>query len=256
MRHLFEAEGLQALQSVVRLRPLLAFDFDGTLAPIVAHPDDAKVSTVIGRHLRRLALRAPVAIVTGRSVDDVLPRLGFTLRYVVGNHGAEDLQGLLSRLRGTALHELRCHLEAQREQLQAVGVQVEDKRHSLALHYRLAHDQGSARERIEALLHGLAPSLKAFGGKCVVNVVASDAPDKGDAVHSLVERCGAAAAIFVGDDLNDEAVFIRAAPHWLTVRIGRDDAQSRAMFFLDSHAEVASLLERLQGLLEASRARP
>jgi trehalose 6-phosphate phosphatase len=43
MRHLFCDEGDRALQAVMKQRPLLAFDFDGTLAPIVARPDEAKV---------------------------------------------------------------------------------------------------------------------------------------------------------------------------------------------------------------------
>ncbi|MNU05762.1 hypothetical protein D3C72_2506770 [compost metagenome] len=58
----------------------------------------------------------------------------------------------------------------------------------------------------------------------------------------LVERTGTQAAVFVGDDVNDEAVFVRAPPHWLTVRIGRDDPRSRAAYFLDGHAEVALFL--------------
>jgi trehalose 6-phosphate phosphatase len=52
---------------------------------------------------------------------------------------------------------------------------------------------------------------------------------------ALVARCGAACALFAGDDVNDEPVFVAAPPHWLTVRVGRDDrALARAYFFLDS----------------------
>jgi trehalose 6-phosphate phosphatase len=50
--------------------------------------------------------------------------------------------------------------------------------------------------------------------------------------------------------VNDEAVFARAEPNWLTVRIGRDDPLSKAEFFLDSHAEVATLLQLLLELLD------
>ena len=119
---------------------------------------------------------------------------------------------------------------------------VESKRGSLALHYRLAPDVGRARVCIEELLLGQEESLHRFGGKCVVNVVDRTAPDKGDAVARLVERSGASAAVFVGDDLNDESVFVRAPAHWLTVRIGRDDPRSRAAYFLDGHAEMALFL--------------
>ncbi len=65
-----------------------------------------------------------------------------------------------------------------------------------------------------------------------------------------MRRHGAGSAVFLGDDLNDEAVFERAPPHWLTVRVGCDSAvASRAQFCLDAHATVASLLERVLTLL-------
>ena len=49
-----------------------------------------------------------------------------------------------------------------------------------------------------------------------------------------MRRAQVGAAVFVGDDVNDEAVFERAEPHWLTLRIGHDP-QSRAMFFLENN---------------------
>ena len=53
------------------------------------------------------------------------------------------------------------------------------------------------------------------------------------------------AAVFVGDDVNDEAVFMRAEPPSLTIRIGADDPLSRAMYFLDSEAQLALVLQRM-----------
>jgi hypothetical protein len=56
--------------------------------------------------------------------------------------------------------------------------------------------------------------------------------DKGDAVLDLVQRSESDCVFFVGDGVNDEAVFTRALPHWLTVRVGIDP-DSRAQFFLE-----------------------
>lgn len=248
LRHLFGPEGEAALRSLAqRHRPLLAFDFDGTLAPIVPRPDDAHVPTVLSRRLQRLAEKRPVAVVTGRSVADVVPRLDFAPTFVVGNHGAEDPSrppqavGAMGRLRGQLAEALPALREA--------GVLLEDKVHSLALHYRLARDREFARTRIAELLQDIGPELRTFGGKCVVNVVAAEAPDKADAVFSLVERSHSDAALFVGDDVNDEVVFERAPPHWLTLRVGREDLGSHARFVLDGPGEVAQLLDRLLALL-------
>lgn len=250
MQHLFTSEGELALQAVMRLRPVLAFDFDGTLAPIVARPHEARVPQTVSHRLAQLAQWLPVAVITGRSVADVRPRLGFSTPYVIGNHGAEDPEVGPPSAASQALDALRHRLALQAQRLAQAGVTVEDKLYSLALHYRLAPDAGQALLVIEELLQGMEPALHRFGGKAVVNVMAAGVPDKGDALAALVRRTGAGAAFFVGDDVNDEAVFMRAEPHWLTVRIGRDDPLSRAMFFLDSDAELAMVLQRMLALRE------
>ena len=248
MDHLFTPRGEAALAAVMRLGPLLAFDFDGTLAPIVDRPDDASVPGEVSRSLGELAARHPVAVITGRGVADVRGRLGFEPRFVVGNHGAEDVSIRLPQSATAALDALRQRIDAGSGALRAAGVTVEDKRYSFAFHYRLAADAALALAAVERVVGDATPGLDCFGGKCVVNVVASGAPDKGEALARLVERCGAAGACFVGDDVNDEAVFRRALPTWLTIRIGRDDPASQAMFFLDTDAELALLLRRMLSL--------
>ena len=246
MQHLFTLSGEAALAATLLRRPLLAFDFDGTLAPIVARPDDARISQAVSARLKSLAAQLPVAIVTGRAVADVRGRLGFEPRFIVGSHGAEDGQDADdSAARAGALDPVRDLLRARGADLAAAGVGVEDKGLSIALHYRLAREQARARLLILEVLAQPGLSVQVFAGKMVVNVMAPDAPDKADAVHALVARCGAASAIFAGDDVNDEPVFVSAPPDWLTVRIGRDDPASRARFFLDSPAEMAMLLERM-----------
>jgi len=251
MRHLFSDAGQAALAAVMAREPLLAFDFDGTLAPIVARPDDARVPQEVSLGLAALARRLPVAVITGRSLADVRGRLGFEPRYIVGNHGAEEADDAPPPEACHALDTLRRRIDVNWDVLRAHGVDVEDKRFSLALHYRLAPDAGEALLCIEELLQGMDPGLRRFGGKCVVNVVPAGLPDKGAALATLVRRAGASAALFVGDDVNDEAVFIRAEPDWLTVKIGREDPLSQAMFFLDSDNELAVVLEKMREFVEA-----
>lgn len=251
MEYLFEAAGRQALQTTLGARPLLAFDFDGTLAPIVQRPDDARVAPALSARLDRLARLRPVAVITGRSVADVAGRLGFAPRYIVGNHGAEDPEQP-ANADGSRLDGLRARLAAHANALREACVRIEDKRLSLALHYRDAPDPGRAVACIEDVLAGLDPGLTVFGGKYVINAVLSGAPDKADAVASLVRRAGCDSTVFVGDDVNDEGVFERALPGWLTVRVGRDDPRSHAGFFLGSHLEVERLLDEMLALLRGS----
>lgn len=255
MKHLFSACGQRAIETVMANRPLLAFDFDGTLAPIVPRPDDARVSIGVAQRMAQLSRLLPVAIITGRSVDDVRQRLGFNVHHIIGNHGAENIErpsasGAMAAWR-SALDPVRLLLEQRSETLEHQGIVLEDKQHSLALHYRLARDREQALKTIQTLVSELPRDVRVFGGKCVVNIVAADAPDKGHAMLDLVQRTGSSSAVFIGDDVNDEAVFAVAPDHWLTVRIGRDDPMSQARFFLDTHAEVATVLHKLIQAIQA-----
>lgn len=257
MQHLFSPDGEAALAAVLRLRPLVALDFDGTLAPIVARPEDARVSQAVGQRLRLLAQRLPVAIVTGRAVADVRERLDFEPRFIIGNHGAEDSTDPAGNNRRiAALAPLRAALQHRAADLATAGITLEDKALSIALHFRLSRERARAQALIDELLAPLRTGMHIFGGKMVVNAMASGAPDKGAAVLALVARCGAAAALFAGDDVNDESVFVAAPAHWLTLRIGRDDPGSQAHFGLDSQQEVALLLDRMLAQLPAGAARP
>jgi trehalose 6-phosphate phosphatase len=247
MRHLFSDDGERALADAIALHPLLAFDFDGTRAPIVARPGDARVSAAIASSLERLGRIFPLAIVSGRGVDDLRDRLPFQPRYIVGSHGAEN--PWRSDANPPALLDpMRDRLAEHVQDLAHAGVTVEDKGRSIALHYRLARDRGLAHEVVDYFARTLQPGLSAFGGKMVMNIVAAGAPDKAEAVVRLLEHSGAKVAIFLGDDVNDEPVVARAAPGWLTVKVGRDDPASSAMYCLDAPAEIEGLLERMLSL--------
>ena len=250
MKHLFSTEGQRALEAILRRAPLLAFDFDGTLAPIVDRPGDARLPPAAAASLQVLANRLPLAIVTGRRIADVRGRLGFRPRFIVGNHGAEqsgDAEPDTAHV--LALAGLRAQLYLQLTALQAAGITVEDKGHSLALHYRRSPTPDLALAQINALLANLGDDLRVFGGKCVVNVAPRQAPDKADAVRALVHEANADCALFAGDDVNDEPVFASAPADWLTIRVGEAGTGSSARWRVDHPGEMAVLLERMVDLL-------
>lgn len=241
--HVLEPAGDAALAALLRRAPLLGFDFDGTLAPIVPTPGKARLSRSVSDKLRRLAARLPVAIITGREAADVRQRLDFEPWCVVGNHGADSVaeRGAAER----ALDGVRAVFGVHADAVRAAGVTMEDKGLSLALHYRLSRQPQQAAALIGDLLRDMGDGCHAFPGKMVVNVVPAGVPDKGAAMHRLVQECSASCAFYVGDDVNDEPVFASAPDDWLTVRIGRQETGSQADYFLDSTAEVGMLLDRL-----------
>jgi len=92
-RYLFGVEGRRALISFVSRDTLFAFDLDGTLAPIVDDPDKATVPKEIIAGLEELKKWAFVVVITGRSCEDALARMGFVPHRIVGNHGIQGLPG-------------------------------------------------------------------------------------------------------------------------------------------------------------------
>jgi len=250
LKPLLGAQGLAALTALVRAPALFAFDFDGTLAPIRPRPDDVHVSATIALRLEKLARARPVAIVTGRQIADVRERLGFTPSWIIGNHGAEDDGDPESAARAhAALDGLRERVRARADGLAGAGVLVEDKGQSLALHFRTAPDRAAASALIEEVMAGFTSTLHVFGGKLVYNAVAVDAPDKAVAVQRLIERAGAHAAFFAGDDVNDEPVFAAARPEWVTVRIGCERRESAARYCVNGPHEMAGVLDRILALI-------
>jgi trehalose 6-phosphate phosphatase len=174
---------------------------------------------------------------------------------VVGSHGAEDPASqetaATAAAHAAALQPLREHLHRHAADLAASGITLEDKRASIALHYRRAPSPALARALLQRLLVPAPAGVRIFGGKRVFNAAAHDAPDKARAMHELVLRCGADCALFAGDDVNDEPVFESAPADWLTVRVGRGRGGSHARFFIDGPQQMRELLDRaLQALQE------
>ena len=260
MNDLFSADGLAALSRLSSLATLYAFDFDGTLAPIVEHPDDAAAAPRTVALLERLGALVPTALVTGRSADDLRRRIPFTPLHLIGNHGSEGLPDAWHAALADAVSahgEIVQRWLAQWPELirsDDPGIVVEPKRYSISLHYRQAADQDAAARSIGAAIARLDPPPCVIGGKCVFNLLPEGAPDKGSALRALVRFEDCEAAFFVGDDLTDEAAFENAPDSWVTVRVG-PVAHSAARYSLSAQADIDRCLEQLVALAEAAAKR-
>lgn len=248
MKSIFSPEGAVALRRCVETSALLAFDFDGTLAPLVDDPADAFTPTATAGLLLRLLGHFKIAVVSGRSTQDLSPRLGFSPTFIVGNHGAEGLGDAPPPGHLAATAWLKARLAAHQPELDAAGVTLEDKRHSWTLHYRQAPDPARALQAIHRAIEPLDERLHAFGGKCCVNLVLAGASTKGHAVQALVARSGASGVLFMGDDVTDESVYRMSRPSWLTIHVGRTEHLTGASFYVDTQRDVAGVLRRLVDL--------
>lgn len=252
MRYLLSRQNVAVLSQVGWSRVLLAFDFDGTLAPIVSDRASASMRSRTAKLLARTSALYPCAVISGRSKADVAARLGATgVKYVIGNHGLEPSNKL-----DHFAHETALAAPLLREVLDGFGgIDVEDKRYSLAVHYRRSRRKRDARAAIQKAVACLPHRMRTIHGKLVVNVVPEGAPNKGDALLRLRVQARADTALYVGDDITDEDVFVLDQPgRLLTVRVGASRS-SAAAYFLRSQREIDNLLAALLAAREKGSVR-
>jgi trehalose 6-phosphate phosphatase len=261
MRWILSDQGRPALEALARDRALVAFDYDGTLAPIVDDRTKAELRPDTRALLRVVSLLYPAAVVSGRARADVSKRLdGIPLVAFVGSHGAEAGFGPVDRAPRAVVTAWLAAVAPRLAELP--GVELEDKGVASALHYRRAKDREQAARAALALAAGL-PGARVFGGHEVVNAVPAGAPTKGGALEELLERTGCRTALYIGDDVTDEDAF-RAPGVTVAIRVG-EKLDSAAGWYLRSQDEVDELLralvherrhldgrnERVEGLLRA-----
>jgi len=132
---------LNHVQEIVRRddRPAVFLDYDGTLTPIVSRPDRALLMDSTRAILRTLAAKMPVAILSGRELNDVRKRVDIDRIVYAGSHGF-DIAGPRGVRRQEATEFLPALDFAEkelREKLAGIaGALIERKRFSIAAHYR------------------------------------------------------------------------------------------------------------------------
>jgi trehalose 6-phosphate phosphatase len=240
--YLLSSSARPVLERFARSRSLCAFDFDGTLSPLVDHPGQARLPGSTRRLLARLAACYPCLVLSGRARHDLLGKLdGLPLHRAIGSHGADtghDTPALDALVQGW-----KAAIAAGMNPIP--GVWLEDKGASLAVHYRLSKRKAESRRHILSATRGL-PRARVFGGKHVVNIVAEDAPHKGAALAHERDRLGAEWVLYAGDDTNDEDAFALGG-NLVSVRIGRS-RRSHARYYLKNQSEIDRLLELLADL--------
>lgn len=209
---------LEELQET--LKPLVArpgetvlfLDLDGTLAPIMPQPREVVVPPGTGRLIRKLAHQyLAVAVVSGRPATEAKRITGNSELTYIGNHGFETMlpghavvvcdeaQPYISRVR-----ELLKHCRSFMAPMN-LGILLEDKTATMSIHYRLASDPGEA---LKFIRKNIFPRIEELGlsageGRMVIDVKPPVAVNKGVAIGRLMDRLGAAQALYAGDDTTD-----------------------------------------------------
>ncbi len=237
-----------AIRRIARTGHLLVgCDYDGTLAPSVDNPNEARPlpeSVSVLRHLASLA-STTVSVVSGRALRDLaaMSRLPAEIQ-LVGSHGVEFDLGAIEGLTEqdatalTAIINTVVGITAHTD-----GTQLEIKPAAIAVHVRRCTSADA--EAVLASLHRQFDddtSVHLTPGKQVleVSVVKSD---KGMAVTRLIEQSGASSTVFIGDDITDETVFDDLGLDDLSIKVGPGDTE--AQFRVNGPEDVLHVLSLL-----------
>jgi trehalose-phosphatase len=217
-------------------------DVDGTLAPIVERPEDARVPEETRAELQRLVRRyALVSCVSGRMGSDAAEVVGVEGIAYVGEHGLE----------------LEPEAAAWADRVHAFAASVawpdeEVKRLTTSLHYRSAEDPEAAEVALtrvaeRALVEGLRPRW----GRMVLEIRPPVAADKGTAVRRLLDLHGLERALYAGDDRTDLDGFhgLDGIEHAVRVAVasteGPEELGRAADLVVGSTAALLELLRQL-----------
>ena len=196
-------------------RSAVLLDVDGTLAPIVRHADDARVSEATRAVLIKVARRfGCVACVSGRRAAMARRIVALGSIAYVGNHGSELLRPGATQPevdREAAAWQRRVHQFSDRavdDGLRPLRVRSEDKGPIVAFHWRGTPDEDAA----EIAIRGIAGRAEDAGlavhwGRKVLEVRPPIPLDKGRGVHWLLRDADLDAAMYVGDDRTDLDAF-------------------------------------------------
>lgn len=237
------------LHSLAAQDTLLAFDFDGTLAPIVDDPASPAMRPQTRHLLAQVAQLYPSVVISGRPEQDVLRLLaGVTVWYVIGNRGLYPP----AALERVSVDVARWEAALQDRVGRIDGVIIENKGVSLAVHYRRAADRERARAAIAEAAAALG-QVRVVHGKEVVNFLPEDAPNKGRSLDRVRRHLGCAATLYVGDDETDEDAFRLEGV--VGVRVGECEGSAAAYCIADQE-EVDDLLQQLEQARPHAQRRP
>jgi alpha,alpha-trehalase len=237
--------------------PVLFFDYDGTLTPIVDNPDEAILSAVGKQALERLSRELTVAVVSGRGLSDLKGKVGLASLIYAGSHGFEIAgpDGLEMELEEgqQILPQLDEAEKVLLEKLREVsGCIVERKKYAIAVHYRKV-DEGQVGQvkKIVADVVERHDRLKIGVGKMILELKPAIDWHKGEAIKWLLKklelRSEAYKHVFFGDDITDEDALKVVQQNGIGILVGMHGQETYANYRLEHTQDVYAFLEKLWG---------
>ncbi len=234
---------------------VLMLDFDGTLAPIAKSPKEANLSEEMRNLLIKLSRKEGfyLAIISGRSLEDLKKKVNLSNIIYSGNHGLEG-KILKEKYLFPVPDKILATFKIIREQLDQIagqykGVFIEDKKLIISFHYR------TAGEKIPEVKIAFKKVIKPYvqdglifvlAGKMVFSIRPEVDWNKGNFARLVIDKIqkkikAPPVAMFIGDDATDEDVFL-TLKRGITIKVGGEE-QSQAKYRLTDTDDVLRFLE-------------
>jgi trehalose-phosphatase len=236
-------------------RLAIFLDYDGTLTPIVSRPEQATLSISTRQILRELADLVPVAILSGRDLDDVRRLVDIDRIVYAGSHGFDIAgpRGLRKQVATEFLSILDLAEKELKEKLAGIsGALVERKRFSIAAHYRNVAE--SDVSKVEQAVNKVAADhgdLRRIDNKKIYELQPNIDWNKGKAVLWLLQalELDGVFSIYIGDDLTDEDVFRALKERGAGIVVNKQPRLTAARYALNDPVEVERFLRDLSARL-------
>jgi len=242
----------------------LLLDYDGTLTPIVDNPGKAVLAEEMRSAVRELTWRAPVAVISGRDLEDVARLVGIKSIVYAGSHGFDMRFPGGRRVEHARGAEYLSDIDAAEQELRGrlrgvTGARVERKRFAIAAHCRRV--QPADVPTVEAVVDSVLrrhPKLRKTSGKKVFELRPAVHWHKGSAVLWLLRtiEMDDVLPVYIGDDETDEDAFNALSDRGVTIAVQSAAQPTAARFSLADTGEVLRFLEWLALAISPKEAPP
>lgn len=237
-------------------------DFDGSLAPIVADPAQARPVKGAADALQDLAKRFRlVAVVSGRPVAFLSQQIPVRGVRLVGLYGIEERVGRSLRILPEAQKARGAILAAERRLRTMLDprIHIEQKGFALSIHTRRLPDAPDALRAAEPIVRGVAEEqgLHLTGGRLVWELApAAGRQGKGDVVRRCIEQHGIRRALVAGDDVGDLSAFEALDGLDAAIRIGVESPEmppalrAASDLVVDAPSSLVQIFRELRRLVD------
>jgi len=230
---------------------LLLLDYDGTLAPFVRDPSNAKPSDRVLSVLQRLTedKRNTVAVISGREKKVLDDWLGHLRVKLIAEHGAFEKYGKewqnVIRVNPSWKEVIRPIMHSFLPKIP--GSLLEEKELSLVFHYRGGKKPIQAEEFAKSLEHKISPLLTKLGLNMTDDNLTIEVRQLGtDKGKTAITSLGHGVYSFVlcaGDAQTDEDMFLALEDKAFCIKVG--PGKTAASYRVRDSSEFIELLEAL-----------